>query len=139
LTWSQIDLPQAKSEIMPESVKELSAKPRGTALLEAFEECLPNINSLDEKRHLQFVKAIDLICHYLKLKQSWPENRLPESRSMIDNLRQLYSQYHDNNTVIASALFIVMAHIESYYLDDQDARLVHNLTGLHIYRPIPSA
>jgi hypothetical protein len=94
---------------------------------------------LDEKRHLQSVKAIDLICHYLKLKQSWPENRLPESRSMIDNLRQLYSQYHDNNTVIASALFIVMAHIESYYLDDQDARLVHNLTGLHIYRPIPSA
>jgi hypothetical protein len=29
-----------------------------------------------------------------------------------------------------------MAHIESYYIDDPDAKLVHNLTGLHIYSPI---
>jgi hypothetical protein len=125
---------------MSEGVQELSPKPRGTALLEAFEDCLPNINRLDEKRHLQFVKAIELLCHYLKLKKSWPENRqLPESRSMIDNLRQLYTQYLDNNIVIASAIFIVMTHIESFYLDDQDARLVHNLTGLHIHHPIQSA
>jgi hypothetical protein len=55
---------------------------------------------------------------------------------MINNLRQLYNQYVDNNAVIASAIFIVMTHIESFYLDDQDARLVHNLTGLHIHRPI---
>jgi hypothetical protein len=140
LTWSHIDLPQARSRITPEGVQELSAKPRGTTLLEAFEDCLPNINSLDERRHLQFVKTIDLLCHYLKLKQSWPENRqLSESRSVINNLRQLYNQYVDNNAVIASAIFIVMTHVESFYLDDQDARLVHNLTGLHIHRPIQSA
>ena len=58
---------------------------------------------------------------------------------MINNLRQLYNQYVDNNAVIASAIFIVMTHIESFYLDDQDAKLVHNLTGLHIHRPIQSA
>jgi hypothetical protein len=140
LTWSHIDLPEARSEIIPEGVQEFPAKPRGTRLLEAFEDCLPNINSLDEKRHLQFVKAIDLRCHYLKLKKSWPENRQsPDSRPMINNLRQLYNQYADNNAVIASAIFIVMTHIESFYLDDQDARLVHNLTGLHIHRPIQSA
>ncbi|MBV8103305.1 MAG: hypothetical protein JO223_01520 [Hyphomicrobiales bacterium] len=140
LTWSRIDFPEARSEILPEGAEEPSAKPRGTTLLEAFEDCLPNINSLDEKRHLQFVKAIDLLCHFLKLKQSWPENRqLPESRSMINNLKQLYNQYLDSNTVIASAILIVMTHIESYYLDDQDARLVHDLTGLHIHRPIECA
>jgi hypothetical protein len=126
---------------MLESIPGLSEKPRGTTLLEAFEDCLPNINSLDEKQHLQFVKAIDLLYHYLRLKRSWPENRqLPEPRSVLDNLRQLCSQYLDNsNIVIASAIFIVITHIESFYLDDKDARLVHDLTGLHIYRPIPSA
>ena len=58
---------------------------------------------------------------------------------MINNLKQLYNQYLDSNTVIASAILIVMTHIESYYLDDQDARLVHDLTGLHIHRPIECA
>ncbi len=106
-------------------------------LLEAFEECLPNINSFNEKQHLQFVKAIDRLCHYLKLKQSQSEGqKFLETQSMINNLRQLYRQYRDNNIVIASAILIVMTHIESHDLDDQDARLVHNLTGLHIHRPI---
>jgi hypothetical protein len=34
--------------------------------------------------------------------------------------------------ILASAILIVKLHIESNYLDDQDANLVHNLTGLHI-------
>jgi hypothetical protein len=29
-----------------------------------------------------------------------------------------------------------MAHIESFYIDDPDANLVHHLTGLHIHSPI---
>jgi hypothetical protein len=55
---------------------------------------------------------------------------------MIDRLRQLYNQYLLKNTIVASAIFIALAHIESYYIDDPDAKLVHNLTGLHIYSPI---
>ncbi|HME83628.1 MAG TPA: hypothetical protein VKG91_03540 [Roseiarcus sp.] len=137
LTLGPIDIPRVKNELMSESVKDLFTKPQGTMLLEAFEECLPNINSFDEKQHLQFVKAIDRLCHYLKLKQSQSEGqKFLETQSMINNLRQLYRQYRDNNIVIASAILIVMTHIESHDLDDQDARLVHNLTGLHIHRPI---
>ena len=61
------------------------------------------------------MKAIDRLCHYLKLKKSGLKinNRL-KPRSMIDNLRQLYKQYGDNNVVIASTIFIVMTHIESF-------------------------
>lgn len=55
---------------------------------------------------------------------------------MIDRLRKLYYQYLATNNIISSAIFIAMAHIESYYLDDPDAKLVHNLTGLHIHSPI---
>jgi hypothetical protein len=58
---SAADILQLKNEIMSESVREFSPHRRGTVLLEAFEECLPNFNNLDEKRHLQFVKAIDLL------------------------------------------------------------------------------
>jgi len=55
---------------------------------------------------------------------------------MIDRLSQLYHEYLHRNAIVASAVFIALAHIESYYLDDPDAKLVHNLTGLHIYSPI---
>ena len=55
---------------------------------------------------------------------------------MIDRLEQLYNQYLLKNTIVASAIFIALAHIESYYLDDPDAKLLHNLTGLHIHSPI---
>ena len=55
---------------------------------------------------------------------------------MIDRLRQIYNQYLLKNSIVASAIFIALAHIESYYIDDPDAKLVHNLTGLHIYSPI---
>jgi hypothetical protein len=131
---SDFDILQLKNEIMSESAREFSAHRRGTILLEAFEECLPNFNNLDEKQHLQFIKAIDLLSNYLKVKQNRPESR--EFPTVIDGLRQLYNRYRDNNVVIASAIFVVMTHFESYYLDDQDAKLVHHLTGLHIYRPI---
>ena len=70
---SDFDILQLKNEIMAERVREFSSHPRGTMLLEAFEECLPNFNNLDEKQHLQFIKAIDLLSNYLKMKQNRPE------------------------------------------------------------------
>ena len=55
---------------------------------------------------------------------------------MIDRLGQLYTQYLIRNTIVASAIFIAMAHLKSYFIDHPDAKLVHNLTGLHIHSPI---
>ncbi len=125
---------------MSERVQERFRKPRGTVLLEAFEECLPNFNNLDEEQYLQFVKAVNLLFHYFKITQSRLEReQISEVQSMIGRLRQLYNQYLESNIVIASAIFVVMTHVESYYLDDQDATLVHHLTGLHIYCPIQLA
>jgi hypothetical protein len=112
-------------------------KSRGTSLLETYEDCLPNFDSLDEEQHLKFVKAIRLISDQFEISETRFERQtLAQVQPMIDRLRQLYNEYLLKNTIVASAIFIALAHIESYYIDDPDAKLVHNLTGLHIHSPI---
>ncbi len=64
------------------------------------------------------------------------DQSLAQAQPIIDRLGQLYNQYLLKNSIVASAIFIALAHIKSYYIDDPDANLVHNLTGLHIYSPI---
>jgi len=126
---------------MSQSIQEVYGgsftKSRGTSLLETYEDCLPNFDSLDEEQHLKFVKAIRLISDQFKISESRFEGvTLAEAQPMIDRLRQLYNDYLVKNRIVAAAVFIALAHIESYYMDDPDAKLVHNLTGLHIYSPI---
>jgi hypothetical protein len=112
-------------------------KSRGTSLLETYEDCLPNFDSLDEEQHLKFVKAIRLISDQFDISEARFESEtLAQVQPMIDRVRQLYNEYLLKNTIVASAIFIALAHIESYYIDDPDAKLVHNLTGLHIHSPI---
>ena len=112
-------------------------KSRGTSLLETYESCLPNFDTLQEEQHLKFVKAIRLISEQFDISESRLQSEtLAQMQPMIDRLRQLHNEYLLKNTIVASAIFIALAHIESYYIDDPDAKLVHNLTGLHIYSPI---
>jgi hypothetical protein len=102
-----------------------------------YEKCLPNFDSLDEDQHLKFVKAIRLISDQFKISEiRFEEESFAEIQPMIDRLRQLYNQYLLKSTIVASAIFIALVHLESYYIDDADAKLVHNLTGLHIHSPI---
>lgn len=119
-----------------QNVNELT-KPRGTSLLEMYENCLPNFDSLHEEQHLKFVKAIRLISDQFKLSEiRFESETLEQVQPIIDRLWQLYYQYLTKNPIISSAIFIALAHIESYYIDGPDAKLVHNLTGLHIHSPI---
>ena len=116
---------------MPRSATEHPEKSRGTNLLQAFEDSIPDFKNLDEEQHLRFVKAIRLLCRYFDIS----EGRLRKDpffklRSTIARLSELYDEYHDKDAVLASAILILKLHIESHYLDGQDANLVHNLTGL---------
>src|SRR5208282_4859859 len=105
-----------------------STKAQGTSLLETYENCLPNFDRLDEEQHLKFVKAIRLISDQFKISEIRFEcETLAQVQPIIDRLRQLYDHYLPRNTIVASAIFIALARIESYYIDDPDAKLVHNL------------
>ena len=123
---------------MPETLQEAFIKGRGTILLEEFERSLPNFNNLSEERHSEFIKAIHLLNQRFRLPgDSSDKDNIFHSEQILDLLKQLHKQYIDKNQIIAAAILVVMTHIESYYLDDPDAKLVHNLTGLQISRPIP--
>jgi hypothetical protein len=119
---------------MPRSATEHPDKSRRPNLLQEFDESLPDFKNLDEDQHIKFVKAIRLICGYFDISESrLRRDHLLKLRSEVARLNELYDEYHAKDAILASAILTVKLHIESRYLEGQDANLVHNLTGLHIY------
>ena len=130
--------PTYASDDMPRSATEHSEKARRPALLQEFENSLPDFKSLDEEQHLRFVKAIRLMCEYFDISEArLRREHFFQLKSTIARLSEIYEEYHDKDSILASAVSIVKLHIESHYLDSQDANLVHNLTGLHTYYKSP--
>lgn len=121
---------------MPRNAARRPEKSRGPTLLQEFENSLPDFKNLDEEQHLKFVKAIRMLCGYLDISEvELRRDRVFELKSTIARLNELYDEYHAKDAVLASAILFVKLHVESHYLDSQDAKLVHNLTGLHMYPP----
>jgi hypothetical protein len=119
---------------MPGSAAQHPEKSRGHTLLQEFENSLPDFENLDEEQHMKFVKAIRLLCGYLDISEArLCRDHFLKLRSTITRLNELYAEYHSTDAILSSAILFVKLHIESHYLDGQDANLVHNLTGLHIY------
>jgi hypothetical protein len=118
---------------MPRSATEHPEKSRRPTLLQEFEDSLPDFKSLDEEQHLRFLKAIRLMCEHFDISEDrLRRDHFLKLRSTVARLDQLYKEYQAEDTILAAAILNVKLHIESHYLDDQDANLVHNLTGLHI-------
>jgi hypothetical protein len=123
---------------MPRSATEHPEKSRGSNLLQEFENSLPDFKNLDEEQHRKFVRAIRMLCRYFHISEGrLRRDHLLKLRSTIARLGELYQEYHGKDTILASAILFVKLHIESHYLDGQDANLVHNLTALHIYPRVP--
>jgi hypothetical protein len=119
---------------MPKSTAEHPEKSIATNLLQQFEDSLPDFKSLDEEHHLKFVKAIRMLCEYFNVSEiRLRRDHFLKLKSTIARLSELYDEYHNKDAILASAILTVKLHIESNYLDSQDAKLVYNLTGLHTY------
>jgi hypothetical protein len=124
---------------MPRSATEHPEKSRGLNLLQEFDNSLPDFKNLDEEHHVKFVKAIRMLCAYFNVSEArLQRDQSLELRPTLSRLGQLYDEYHDKDAILASAILMVKLHIESHYLEGQDADLVHNLTGLHTYLLVPS-
>jgi hypothetical protein len=121
---------------MPRGAAQHPEKSRGPSLLQEFENSLPDFENLDEEQHLRFVKAIRLLCGYLDISEArLRRDHFFKFSSTITRLNELYEEYHSKDGILVSAILFVKLHIESHYLDSQDANLVHNLTGLHVHPP----
>jgi hypothetical protein len=120
---------------MPRSATDHPKKSSRSNLLQELENSLPDFKNLDEEQHVKFVKAIRLLSGYFDISEArLQRDQFFELRSTIARLGELYDEYLGQDPLLASAILMVKLHIESHYLDDQDADLVRNLTGLHIYR-----
>src|SRR5271155_102022 len=113
---------------MPRSTAEHPEKFRGTDLLQEFENSLPDFKSLNEEQHLKFVKAIRLLCGYFDISEArLRRDYFFKLKSTLTRLSELFDEYYAKDAILASAILIVKLHIESHYLDGQEANLVHNL------------
>jgi hypothetical protein len=112
--------------------------PEGQTYSKEFENSLPDFKSLDEEQHLKFVKAIRLLCGFFDISEArLRKEHFLKLKSTIARLSELYEEYRDKDSILSSAILIVKLHIESNYHEDEDAKLVHNLTGLHTYYKAP--
>jgi len=119
---------------MPANLQD-NPKWRGTTLFEEFERFLPYLGRLDECGELEFIKAVQLLLDHFELSGvEIDRSELFDAQPIVANLRRLLDAYLQKTMAIPSAIFVVMAYMESTYLVGEDAGLVHKLTGLHIER-----
>jgi hypothetical protein len=127
-------LTQVRVKARPGARRSTRRNPEDLNLLQELDNSLPDFENLDEEQRLKFVKAIRGICGYFDISEAQlRSDHFPKLRSTVTRLSELYDEHHTKDAILSSAILIVKLHIESNYLDDQDANLVHNLTGLHIY------
>jgi hypothetical protein len=103
--------PTYASEGMPTSATGNPEKSRGPNLLKEFENSLPDFQNLDERQHLEFVKAIRLLCRYFGVSEArLRRDHFFKFGSTIADLKELHEEYFAKNAVLASAILIVKLH-----------------------------
>jgi hypothetical protein len=107
---------------------------RGTELLDELANILPNLYGFNEENDLDFASTIVLLRRYWdNIKERIDKNS--ELRSeFIQILRKMAMLYGGVNMPVACGARVVACEVESSYLNDEEARLVHCITGIHIDR-----
>ena len=129
--WSQ----RETGKEMSQSIDNSSDAPRGTRLLELLERILPKISEFNDIDDLRCAIVIDLLSAYCEVVNFRVKiNEHTARNEFINTLIDLYDKSRFTGVSTACGVFIVASHVKSTYLDDQDAKLVYSLTGLHIHR-----
>ena len=108
---------------------------RGTELLDELAGILPNLYSFNSESDLDFASTVILLHKYWDGIKVSVENGNTEHRSeFIRILNRMATLYGKANIQVACGVQVVGCHLESSYLNDEEARLVHCITGIHIER-----
>jgi hypothetical protein len=106
---------------------------RGRELLDELTTVLPNLYSFNQESDLDFLSTITLLHNYWSKLTTRIDKDDEKSRSeFIRLLNRMVTLYRETNLPVAYGVLVVLWHIESSYLNDEEARLVHCITSIHI-------
>ena len=96
---------------------------------------MSNLYSFNSEGDLDFVSTIILLRRYWDDVRGHVDNGNTECRSeFIRILNRMVTLHGKTNIPVACGVQVVVCHVESSYLNDEEARLVHCITGIHIDR-----
>jgi hypothetical protein len=108
---------------------------RGIELLDELASVLSNLYSFDSEGDLDFASTIILLLKYWNDIKAHVNNGNTECRSeLIRILNRMAILHGETNIPVACGVRVVVCHIESSYLNDEEARVVHCITDIHIDR-----
>jgi hypothetical protein len=107
---------------------------RGTELLDELARILPILYNFNKENDLDFASTILLLLRYCdNLKESIDQNSELRSK-FIRILHNMAIAFDEINIPVACGARVITCHVESSYLNDEEAQLVHSITGIHIDR-----
>jgi hypothetical protein len=108
---------------------------RGTELLDELASVLSNLYSFNSEGDLDFMSTIILLCRYWDDVSGHVDKGNTGCRSeFIRILKKMAILHCKTNIPVACAARVIACHVESSYLNDEEARLVQCITGIHIDR-----
>ena len=108
---------------------------RGIELLDELASVLSNLYSFNSEGDLDFASTIILLCRYWDDIKAHIDKGNTEFRSkFIRILNRMAILHGKTNIPVACGVRVVACHIESSYLNDEEARLVHCIADIHIDR-----
>jgi hypothetical protein len=108
---------------------------RGTELLDELAGVLPNLYSFNIESDLDFASTVILLHKYWNGIKAYVEKGNAECRSeFIRILNKMAVLHGQTNIPVACGVRVVACYVDSSYLSDEEAQLVHCITGIHIDR-----
>jgi hypothetical protein len=107
----------------------------GEELLDELVGVSPNLYNFDSENDLEFSSTVLLLLKYWNDIKASVENGNIEYRSeFIRILNRMAISHGTTNAPVACGVKVVMCHIESSCLNDEEAHLVQCITDIHIDR-----
>ena len=107
---------------------------RGTELLDELATILPNLYSFNKDNDLEFASTIILLNRYWDNLKERTDNNSELRSEFIRILHKMAILYGEVNIPVACGARVIACDVESSYLNDEEAQLVHCITGIHIDR-----
>jgi hypothetical protein len=108
---------------------------RGEELLDELVGISPSLYNFDGENDLEFSSTVILLLKYWNNIKACVEKGNTEYRSeFIRILNRMAISHGKTNVAVACGVKVVICHVESSCLNDEEARLVQCITDIHIDR-----